>query len=93
MAYVFLFSAKNSDISTKHTQSRTENSLCQFCLIIAEPFSSQRFTHRQSLNYASSQTHRCIQISSTGKTPRENLDVLEYKRFKITYQGSIKTLH
>ena len=35
-ASYILFSAKNSDISTKHTQSRTEKSLFQFslCLLI-----------------------------------------------------------
>ena len=38
-AYVFLFSAKNSDISTKHPQSTTEKSIFQFCLTITEPFS------------------------------------------------------
>ena len=39
-AYVFLISAKNSNIPTKHTQSRTENTLFQFCLTITEPFFS-----------------------------------------------------
>ena len=34
---------------------------------------SQRFTKLWSVNYASSQTHCCIQISCTGKTLRENL--------------------
>ena len=58
-AYVFLFSAKNSNIPAKHTQSRTENALFQFCLTITEPFfsylsrgnerllKSQRFTVSQ----------------------------------------------
>ena len=38
--YVFLFSAKNSNIPTKHTKSRTENAQFQFCLTITEPFFS-----------------------------------------------------
>ena len=77
-------------IDKTHThmhKSAAENSLFQFCLTITEPFSilsrgnekllkSERFTRRQSGNYATSQAHRCIQINSAVKTPRKHLDVL-----------------
>ena len=90
-AYVFLFSAKNSNIPTKHTQSRTENALFQFCLTITEPFfsylsggnerllKSQRFTHRSQLTYGSLQTYRCIQISSVQEKPQERTLTYWYK--------------
>ena len=44
---------------------------------------SQRFTHQQSGNYASSQAHRCIQISFAIKTPRENLDYYKNNLLKL----------
>ena len=82
---VFLFSAKTrvyKQNTRTYSRSGAKNSL------FTKPFTSflsrgnekllqsQRFPRRQSGNYASSQAHRCIQISSAAKNPREHHDVL-----------------
>ena len=78
LVYVFLFSAKTrvyKQSTRTYTQSGAESSLFQFCLTITEPFFSNLSRgnvktvkvsafHAPLVNYASSQTHRCIQISS-----------------------------
>ena len=90
LVYVFSFSAKTRIYKqNKHTytQSGAKKSLFQLCLTITEPrfllpISRKWKTievsafHAPLVNYASSQAHRCIQISYAIKTPREHLDLL-----------------
>ena len=67
-----------------YTQSGAENSISSlpdyyrtvFSVLSCGNESLVIFKHGQSGNYASSQAQSWIQISSTGKTSREHLDVL-----------------
>ena len=61
LVYVFLFSAKTriyKQNTRTYTQSRTENSLFQFCLTITEPFSP--FYLEEMKNYWSLSVSRAV---------------------------------
>ena len=88
LVYVFFFSSKTriyiNKTYTKGSLKRFISSLSDyyrtFFSVLSRGneklFKSQRFAHRESVNYASSQAQSRIQISPTGKTSRQHIDVL-----------------